>query len=252
MAEKRNVGPNSLNHGHRLWPLPRLPWVMKQIWENVLFAHYPVKLETLRKLVPEKLPLDTFNGLAWVGIVAVHISNIRLRGLPPIPGITHFSQVNVRTYVTLDGKPGVYFFSLDAGNRLAVETAKIVGNLPYKYSEVAMESTQSNIHFESSRKTGDNANLVFNFKPISKPFHPAKESFEEWVAERYCLYTFSKTGKTLRGDILHLPWLLQQVQAEFYENTLLSSLNIQPESNPPILHYSRQKDVRFWPMVREA
>jgi uncharacterized protein len=250
LAEKRNVGSNSLGHGHRLWPLPRLPWVMKQTWENVLFVHYPVKIETLRKLVPEKLPLDTFNDCGWVVIVAVHISNIRLRGLPPIPGTTNFSQVNVRTYVTLDGKPGVYFFSLDAHNWLAVKAAKVVGNLPYKYAEVAIDSSDSNIHCECRRKTDIHANWVGDFKPIAEPIHPVKESFDEWMAERYCLYTFNKKGKTLRSDILHRPWLLQEVQAEIYENTLLSSLNIQPDSHSPIFHYAKQQDVRFWPLVR--
>jgi uncharacterized protein len=171
-------------------------------------------------------------------------------GLPPIPGTTNFSQVNVRTYVTLDGKPGVYFFSLDAHNWLSVKAARIVANLPYKYAEVAIESTDSNNHFECRRKTGNSANLVGIYKPIAKPIHPAKESFGEWMAERYCLYTFNKKKETLRGDILHRPWLLQEVKAEIYENTLLSSLNIQPDSHSPILHYAKKQNVRFWPLVR--
>lgn len=94
---------------HRPWALPNLPWTMKQIWSNLLFAHYPIKFEVLRKLVPEALHLDSYNGMCWIGVVPFRMSGIRLRGLPSIPGTDQFPELNVRTYVTLDGKPGVYF-----------------------------------------------------------------------------------------------------------------------------------------------
>ena len=95
----------SSDDGHRLWPLPRLPWIMKQTWNDLLFAHYPIKLEKLPQLVPDTLPLDSFDGVGWVGVTPFHVTGMRPRGIHPIPGIRQFPELNVRTYVKIDGKP---------------------------------------------------------------------------------------------------------------------------------------------------
>lgn len=125
MLEHKNSKKPLWDASHRQWPLLHIPWTMKQTWNDLLFVHYPIKLEVLQTLVPDALPLDSFNG-----VVPFHMTDIRLRGLPPIPGTNQFPELNVRTYVTLDGKPRVYFFSLDATNRLAVKVAKMFYNLP--------------------------------------------------------------------------------------------------------------------------
>src|SRR5215213_585770 len=117
--------------GHRLWPRPRRPWVMAQTWTHLLFAHWPLPPEAVRPLIPAGLPLDTFDGQAWVGIVPFQVVGLRARWLPPIPGTANFPELNVRTYITRDDKPGVWFFSLDAANRLAVEAARASYHLPY-------------------------------------------------------------------------------------------------------------------------
>jgi uncharacterized protein YqjF (DUF2071 family) len=124
------------NTSHRPWPLPKLPWIMKQKWHDLLFAHWPVPAEQLRSFVPEALPLDTFEGTAWIAVVPFSMSGIRLRGLPPVPGTSRFPELNVRTYITLGGKPGVYFFSLDAANALAVWGARRFYNLAYYLAEL--------------------------------------------------------------------------------------------------------------------
>src|SRR5258708_31233788 len=98
---------------HRPWPLPRGSWVMAQIWHDLLFAHWPVETRVLRAIVPAQLPLDIFDGRCWVGVVPFRMSGIHGHYLPSIPGLSRFPELNVRTYVTLGGKPGVYFFSLD-------------------------------------------------------------------------------------------------------------------------------------------
>lgn len=105
---------------HRPWPLPSGPWIMAQTWNDLLFAHWPVPPEIIRNLVPSQLPLDLFDGQCWLGIVPFWMSGVRARGLPAIPGLSRFAELNVRTYVTLGEKPGVYFFSLDAANMPAV------------------------------------------------------------------------------------------------------------------------------------
>jgi uncharacterized protein YqjF (DUF2071 family) len=117
---------------HRPWPLPSGPWIMAQTWHDLLFAHWSVRSETLRRLVPSELALDTFDGSCWVAVAPFHMSGIRLRGLPALPGLSRFPELNVRTYVTLGGKPGVYFFSLDAGSLPAVWAARRTSPRPCK------------------------------------------------------------------------------------------------------------------------
>src|SRR5918911_1562788 len=116
---------------HRPWPVPRGPWVMAQRWSNLLFIHRPAAVDLVRRLVPRSLELDLFNGAAWVSVTPFYLSHLRPRGLPALPWISEFPELNVRTYVTLGGKPGVYFFSLDAGSPVAVAGARAVYHLPY-------------------------------------------------------------------------------------------------------------------------
>lgn len=250
MEEQMNLKKNPWNDSHRLWPLPHLPWIMKQTWNDLLFAHYPVKLETLRRLVPDVLHLDSFNGMGWIGVVPFHMTDIRLRGFPAIPGTDRFPELNVRTYVTLDGKPGVYFFSLDATNWLAVRLAKKFYHLPYVDANIMVNHNGLIIDYESRRRSGDASKLVCSYRPISEPYQAAQGSFDEWMGERYCLYSLNKKGVPLRCDILHQPWLLQHAEAEFSQNTMLSKLDIQVESDEPFLHFSKKMEVRMWPLVQ--
>src|SRR5438445_285223 len=98
---------------HRPWPLPESPWVMAQTWHDLLFAHWQIVHDVIRKLVPEPLALDSFHGQCWIAVTPFHMSGVRARGLPALPGLSRFAELNVRTYVTLDDKPGVFFFRLD-------------------------------------------------------------------------------------------------------------------------------------------
>lgn len=233
---------------HRQWPVPDVPWIMRQTWNNLLLANYPIKLDILRKLVPKKLPLDSFDGMGWIGVVPFHMTGLRLRGVPPVPGTDRFPQINVRTYITLDGKPGVYFFSLDAANWLAAKMAKTFFHIPYNFADIRVESSESTFHFESKRK---DMGLVCSYRPISEPFYAEKGSFDWWMVERYCFYTVNKKGVPLRCDILHRPWLLQRAEAEFPQNTMLSMQGMQVESNNPTIHFSKKVEVRAWPLLRE-
>src|SRR3954463_3011927 len=104
---------------HRPWPLPGGPWIMQQIWNDLLFAHWPIAPEIMRPLVPPALPLDTFNGQCWLAVTPFHMTGVRGRLMPAFPGLSAFPELNVRTYVTYGGTGGVYFFSLDAGSRVA-------------------------------------------------------------------------------------------------------------------------------------
>lgn len=124
---------------HRPYALPKAPWMMKQIWHDLLLAHWPVNANDFKSMIPHELELELWEGKPWVSIVPFHMSGVRLRGFPPIPFTSRFPELNVRTYVTYQGKPGVYFFSLDATNRLAIETARALFHLPYMKARISVE-----------------------------------------------------------------------------------------------------------------
>lgn len=250
MGKHTYININPWDERHRPWSLPNLPWTMTQTWNDLLFAHYPVKIEVLQKLVPDVLPVDSFDGMGWIGVVPFHMTDIRLRGFPPVPGTNRFPELNVRTYVTLDGKPGVFFFSLDATNLLAVKMARMLYHLPYEEANIGLKRDGTTIEYNSKRRGGLQAELICSYRPISEPYYAAKGSFDEWMAERYCLYTINPKGVPLRCDILHEPWLLQNAEADFRRNTMLSGQGIQAESEEPILHFSKIMKVRIWPLVR--
>jgi len=125
---------------------------MAQTWNDLLFAHWPVAPNVLRALVPPELPLDTYDGTAWLAVTPFHMTGIRARGLPPIPGLSRFPELNVRTYVILDGKPGVYFFSLDVTSRMAVWGARTFYRLPYFHAHMRgrLNNRQSRLCFAST------------------------------------------------------------------------------------------------------
>src|SRR5438046_7317157 len=136
---------------HRPWPMPSSPWVMTQTWNNLLFAHWPVSAETLGEKIPKGFELDEFDGQAWVGIVPFYMTNVSPRGVPALPWISEFAELNVRTYVRVAGDPGVYFFSLDAANPVAVGIARTMVYLPYFSAEMKVEERDGWIHYESQR-----------------------------------------------------------------------------------------------------
>ncbi|WP_309122062.1 DUF2071 domain-containing protein [Paenibacillus sp.] len=241
-----------LDADHRPWPPPRRPWVMKQTWDRLLFAHWPVRPDELRGLIPAELTLDTFDGAAWVAVVPFGMSGIRLRGLPPIPGTAAFPEINVRTYVTHQGKPGVYFFSLDATNPLAVASARLFFHLPYVRADMSIASIADGAVDYRSRRTHRKAapaEFAGRYAPISEPFRAAAGSLESWLTERYALYIVRRGG-VYRGDIHHEPWPLQLAQADIRSNTMAAAAGIALPEEPPLLHYAHRLDVLFWTLEK--
>jgi len=234
---------------HRPWPLPRGPWIMKQKWHDLLFAHWPVAEEALRPLIPRQLEIDTFAGRAWLGVVPFRMSGVRARGTMAMPGLSRFPELNVRTYVTLDGKPGVWFFSLDAANRIAVWAARFAFHLPYFWAAMKCEENSGWIEYESSRAQREDlpAALAGRYRAVGETFLAGPGSIEHFLAERYCLYTVDKSGRILRGNIHHRPWPLQLAQASFRENTMAAAAEIAVADAPAeLLHFSRRQDVLVW------
>src|ERR687897_7378 len=139
---------------HRPYPVPSGPWVLRMSWRDLLFMHWPVEVEELRPLVPPALSIDTFERSAWLGVVPFDMSGVRPRFLPAVPGLSHFPEINLRTYVTAEGRPGIWFFSLDAHSRLAVRLARVTFRLPYFDAEMSCRVTDDEVHYRSVRTHG--------------------------------------------------------------------------------------------------
>ena len=215
---------------------------MKQIWRDLLFAHWPVPVEALRHLVPVALPLDTFDGCAWVTIAPFHME-IRPRELPALPGMSRIPELNCRTYVTIDGKPGVYFFSLDITSPFAVWAARTFYHLPYFHAEMQVEKSGDEISYASQR---GNATWRGRYRPVSADAYRASPGTAEYfLSERYCLYAVHEE-RVYRGDIHHAPWPLQRASAEIKENTIAQAAGISLQGPPALLSFTREIEVLIW------
>lgn len=221
---------------------------MRQTWHDLLFAHWPLPSEVLRPLVPAALKLDIFAGRCWIGVVPFHMSGIRSRGLPPLPGLSRFPELNVRSYVAYGGKRGVYFFSLDAANLPAVWAARAFYHLPYFYAAMTSQGHTGSIHY-SSRRYRNLAEFRGHYRPTTAERPRDKGSIEYWLTERYCLYTIHH-GQVYRGEIHHPPWQLQDAEADLETNTMAAAAGITLPPAKPLLHFARRQDVLIWPLRR--
>ena len=234
---------------HRPWPLPDSPWIMTQSWHDLLFAHWPVDARELREKLPAGLAPDTFEGQAWLGIVPFHMTNVSPRGVPPVPFVSAFIELNVRTYVTLQGKPGVYFFSLDANSTLAVTAARTLFQLPYFLATMSVDRPDNRVVYASARETKPRAaEFAATYRPIGSVVTPQPGTLEYVLTERYCLYTVDDAFRARRLEIHHLPWSLQVAEATIAVNTMAQAAGIRLPAIEPILHFSRRQDMVAWPL----
>lgn len=214
------------------------------VWHDLLFLHWPVPTAALRRLIPDALELETFRGDAWLAVVPFHMSGIRLRGFPGIPGQSAFPELNVRTYVRYRDCPGVWFFSLDAANPLAVRIARATFHLNYLDAAMTCVGDGDGIRYESRRthRGAADAALRVRYRPAGPPRPSPSGSLEHWMTERYSLYAMAPGGAVLRGDIRHAPWALQPAEAEVTANTMTEGLGIELVG-PPLSHFVRRLDV---------
>jgi hypothetical protein len=224
---------------HRPWPLPDEPWVQAQTWEDLVFAHWRVDADELGRLLPPEVPLDTFGGDAWLGVTPFHLTNLRLRGLPPLPFVSSFPELNVRTYATVDERPGIWFFTLDAGSQLAVEAAKRTYKLPYHHARMTVEHRGLFVQYESARP---GAAFSGRYRGVGELFQAEPGTLEHFLTERYCLYT-EDGGRLYRADIHHPPWQLQEAEAIIDLNTMAPL--VLPDEEPHLLFSARQ-DAVIW------
>ena len=234
---------------HRPWPMPARSWVMAQSWIDLLFAHWSVPPERLLPVVPPQLTLDTREGRAWIAVTPFEVRNLRLRPTMPVPLLSSFPELNVRTYVVFGGKPGIYFFSLDAGSAPAVAAARRAYRLPYFKAQASIRREAPWIHYVSERSGPESdvppAAFAARYRGIGAPAPPSGDSLEHWLTERYCLYTLDERQRVLRAEIHHPPWPLQPAEAEVDINTMTAQIGLEL-GGEPLLHYSSRQDVVFW------
>lgn len=230
---------------HRPWPVPSGRWTWRQSWCDLLFAHWPIPATLLRPLVPEALTVQTFDGSSWVGIVPFRMEGVMRRPLPDLPWISAFPELNVRLYVEKDGKPGVWFLSLDAANPVAVWAARTFFHLPYYWARMDVRTTDSGIAYASTRRR-DDVRFEAHYQPCSEPYAATPGTLEHFLTERYCLYAQTKNGRLLRTEVHHVPWPLQRAEADITRNEVLEPWGLTVTGNP-LLHFARGLDVIVWP-----
>lgn len=230
---------------HRPWPMPAGPWVMTQTWNDLLFAHWRVEPASLRSLVPNGFDLDLFEGQAWLGVVPFLMTNVTPRFVPALPWVSAFPELNVRTYVRVGDKPGVFFFSLDAGNPVAVATARTLLNLPY-FSAAMNATVDGRVDYSSRRLSAPAAEFRASYRRHGNPRTAAPDTLEYFLTERYCLYAVDHRDRPYRLDIHHPLWTLETADADIAVNTMAAAAGIQLPPDPPLLHFVKRQDMVCW------
>jgi uncharacterized protein len=222
---------------------------MAQTWEDLLFAHWRAPADALRALLPVGLELDLYEDEAWVGITPFRVTGLRARGLPPLPFVSSFLELNTRTCVTAGGKPGIWFFSLDASSELAVLAARHGYKLPYYRAEMRAEWGGGEVVYDCRRRDAKGPPAAFHarYRPDGEELRPDPRSLAHFLTERYCLYTVEADGTLKRGEIHHPPWPLQPASAEILENTMPPP-GVELADEDPLLHFSARQDVLIWPL----
>jgi hypothetical protein len=242
-------------------PLPSGRWLMKQRWNDLLFAHWPVPASSLAPLIPKGLQVDSFMGSAWLGVMPFWMDRIKVRGIPPIPGARSFPDLSLRTYVREErtGTPGVFCLSLDASNLLAVGVGRAFYSLPYHWAQMRMEQRSEREFSFFSRRRFSGQPVVFNARyrglgPSRRLLECGAGSLEYFLMERYCLFSSNPDGQPIRANLHHVASQLEEAEATIERNDLAEVLGLHLPEQAPVLHYSRRLAVYVWPaeLVRPA
>ena len=220
-------------------------WTMTQVWENVLFAHWSLPMEVVRKHIPAELEVDTFNGEAWVGVILFKMNGFKLR-FTPFRYPFSFPEINLRTYVKVNERPAIFFMTLDAADPLVVSVAKRWYRLPYFHAKMSFSKQEDMISFHSERKSvGDSVVIGGEFYPVSEQFVPKDGSIDHWLTERYVYFNKDPNNHIYWGEVYHEPWQLRKVSGKFSDNTLLHPYQIELPGEPHLLHYSRGVEAQM-------
>jgi len=222
---------------HRPWKIPSQNWKYYQEWNNVVFLHWPVNLVELKKIVPKKIEIDLFEGIPWVSLVAFTMENIRPRILPTFYPVSNFDEINIRTYVKMNNKTGVYFLSIEGSKWISCKIAKGLSALPYIYSKMDRDEN----HYRSkNRKYGDSFNVQYSVGGEIK----IKTHVDTWLTERYAL--FQDTEKFIKEyEIHHIEWPIQEIEIDALNINYPRFTELIDEI-PKKMHFSKGVQVIAW------
>ncbi len=238
----------------RAQPTNPLPWVMFQSWQNLLFMDWQVPADVLRRVVPSKMELDSYGGTTWLTQIPMHMVDVHIRDLPPIPGTATFPEINFRTYVIVNGVPGIVFLSIDADSAFAAWAAETFFKLPYVDAKASFDrDADGTCHLESHRPASSRfkeAQFRGHYRPTGSPKPAAPGSLDEWLTARLHMFVQLDDGIVLRGDIHHPPWQIQTVEATIEQNTIpqAGGLDVDPRA-PDRIAYAERTDTLCWPMI---
>ena len=221
---------------------------MRMRWVELLFAHWPVPVEALRPLVPAELEIDTLEDQAWLGVVPFRMEDVAPRFLPAVPGPGGFPEINVRTYVTRNGRGGVWFLSLDAGSRVAVKGARTAFHLPYYRARMSSDTEAGWVDYRSERTDSRGTPAVFSgrYRPTGPIEVAAPGSLDAFLTDRMGLYATDGDGRIHWTAIRHEPWPLQSAEAEIEVNTMAAAAGLTLPDLAPVLSFAKRLDVVAW------
>jgi uncharacterized protein len=213
---------------------------MRMTWADLGFLHWEVPVAALRPRVPHALEIDTFEGRAFLGLVPFTMRGVRPAYFPALPGLSAFHEVNVRTYVRLNGRdPGVWFLSLDAANPVAVLVARALWKLPYHFARMGLERAGATVRYRSERRwPGPRpAGCRLVYEPTGEAAPAAEGTLEHFLVERYLLYAQAR-GRLFSGRVHHAPYPLQTARAPELDQTLLAAAGLARPGPPAFVHYA--------------
>ncbi|HYC61613.1 MAG TPA: DUF2071 domain-containing protein [Thermoanaerobaculia bacterium] len=237
---------------------PDQPVLLHQNWHHLLFLHWEVPVAELQSLLPVGLTVDTFEGKAFVGLVPFTLTGVRPVMVPPLPWISSFHEINVRTYVHLGGRdPGVWFFSLDASSAIAVAAARAAYKLPYFGADIdfrVQSGAIPSIEFDA-RRTDERgttpATARMRYQPVEGPATAsAPGTLEHFLIERYILYAEDEQRQLHRARVHHQPYPVQRVDVDGLEETLIWAAGIKRHEQPAYRHYASEVNVNVYPLER--
>jgi uncharacterized protein YqjF (DUF2071 family) len=234
---------------------------MSQRWNDLLLAHWPVPVSQLAPLLPPGLQLDTFQGGAWLGAVPFWVDQRKFRGIPLLPGLHGFPELNLRTYVRdqQTGTPGFYNFSMDTGSLFAVAATRLFFNLPCSWAEMHLTQRTEREFAVYSRRWFCHKPVIFSARyrglgPTRRLAEMRSGTLEHFLTERHCLFVRNGTGQTVRANIHAVSSPLEDAEAEIDRNDLAAAIGIQLTTQEPVFYYARRLAVYVWPSepVRHA
>lgn len=239
--------PALLDTGHRKEPLPARPWALTMEWHDLALLHWPIDPDQVQRLLPDGLQIETRDGAAWLGVVPFVMRNVRPRWLPSAPGAANFPELNLRTYVTYRGEPGVWFFSLDAGSKLAVRGARLGFGLPYFDARMQCERSSTQIRYASERthRGAPPATLQASWELPQTYAPPAAGTLAHWFVERYRMYVVLR-GRIRVGHIAHAPWQLAETKVALATCDMARLCGIELRGAPAHVHAAAPLTVAGW------